>query len=74
MQIYFTHYAEKKFEILNKHEFSCEKDRIKDAVQNPDKVDKKGRYLSAKKEGLKVVYQKEEDALKIITFYPVSSE
>lgn len=69
--IYFTRYAEQKFGILNKHRVSLTKEEVENAVRKADKIDKKGKYLAAKKDNIKVVYQKEEDALKIITFYPV---
>lgn len=71
MNVYFTRYAEQKFGILNKHRVSLTKQDIENVIREPNKVDKKGKYLAAKKENTKVVYQKEEDALKIITFYPV---
>lgn len=74
MNIYFTKYAEQKFHLLEKHKVFLDKDQVESAVKKPDKVDKKGKYLSAKKNNIKVVYQKEDDTLKIITFYPVSSE
>lgn len=67
----FTKYAEQKFEILNKHRVYLTREQVADAVAAPEKITKKGKYLAARKEGVKVVYQKENGALKVITFYPV---
>jgi len=69
--IYFTKYANNKFDILNKHKVYFTKEQIEDTVKLPDKIRKKGNYLSARKEEVKVVYQKEGEMIKIITFYPV---
>lgn len=69
--IYFTKYAEKKFDILNKYKVYLRREQIEDTVKLPDKVNKKGNYLAARKDEVKVVYQKEDGIIKIITFYPV---
>lgn len=69
--LYFTKYAENKFEILNKHKVFFTREQIEDAVASPDKTGKKNGHLTAKKEGVKVIYKKEAGVIKIITFYPV---
>lgn len=69
--IYFTKYAEQKFEILNKHKVFFTKEQIEDCLKLPDKISKKGKYLAARKEGIKVVFQKEGGLNKVITFYPI---
>ena len=69
--IYFTKYAEKKFDILNKHKVYFTREQVEDAVQLPDKLEKKGKYLSARKDEMKVVYKKDNGVVKVITFYPV---
>ncbi len=69
--LYFTKYAENKFEVLNKHKVFFTKEQIEDIVNCPDKVNKKGRYLAARKENVKVVYDKKSDVVRVITFYPV---
>jgi len=51
--IYFTKYAEQKFDILNKHKVYFTREQVEDAVKFPDKVEKKGKYLGAKKEKTK---------------------
>ncbi|MDP3043268.1 MAG: DUF4258 domain-containing protein [bacterium] len=69
--LYFTKYAEQKFDILNKHKVYFTREQIEDAVKSPDKNGKKNRYLTARKDEVKVVYQKDGDLIRIITFYPV---
>ena len=69
--LYFTKYAENKFEILNKYKVYITREQVEDAINLPDKISKKGKYLAARKENIKVVYKKENGTMKIITFYPV---
>ena len=69
--LYFTKYAEQKFDILNKHKIFFTREQIEDAVNTPDKTGKKDKLLTAQKENIKVIYKKDEDILKIITFYPI---
>ncbi len=69
--IYFTKYAEQKFDILNKYKVYFTREQIEDTIKLPDKVNKKGIYLAARKEEVKVVYEKEGGNIKVITFYPV---
>jgi len=68
---YFTKYAENKFDILNKHKVYFTREQVEDAVSAPDKAGKKGKLLTARKENIKVIYKKEAEMIKIITFYPV---
>jgi len=72
--IYFTKYAEQKFEILNKYKVFFTREQIEDAVAAPDKISKKGKYLAARRDGIKVVYSKQQENIRIITFYPVKQE
>ncbi|MCK5320898.1 hypothetical protein KAJ61_05950 [Candidatus Parcubacteria bacterium] len=69
--IYFTSYANQKFEILNKHKVFFRKEEIEDVIKNPDKTVKKGNYLSVRKDNIKVVYDKREGVARVITFYPI---
>lgn len=69
--IYFTKYAESKFDILNKHKVYFTKEQIEYVVNLPDKISKKGKYLAARKDDIKAVYQKEGEIIKVVTFYPV---
>lgn len=69
--IYFTKYANKKFDILNKHKVFITKEEIEEVAKLPDKSTKKGKYLFIQKGGIKVVLKKEDGMNKVITFYPV---
>lgn len=69
--LYFTRYAENKFETLNKHKVYFTREQIEEAISRPDHSGKKRAYLTARKNGLKIVYKKQADVIKIITFYPV---
>ncbi|MFH0923714.1 MAG: hypothetical protein V1825_03190 [Candidatus Falkowbacteria bacterium] len=71
--IYFTKYAEQKFDILNKHKVYFTKEQIEDVVKLPDKISKKGKYLAARKDDIKAVYQKDNGVMRVITFYPVKA-
>lgn len=71
LMIYFTKYAEKKFDILNKHKVYFTREQIEETLKLPDKTGKKGKYLTAQKNGIKVIYKKEGELIKIITFYPM---
>ena len=69
--IYFTKYAEQKFEILHKYKVFFTKEQIEDTIKQPEKISRKGNYLAARKENIKVVYLKEGEVIKVITFYPI---
>ena len=69
--IYFTKYAEQKFDILNKHKVYFTKEQIEDTLKSPDKINKKGKYLTANKDKVKIIYQKTNGVIRVITFYPV---
>ncbi|MBU1729980.1 hypothetical protein KJ557_00235 [Patescibacteria group bacterium] len=68
--LYFTKYAEQKFDILNKHKVFFTREQIEDTINTPDKAGKKNNHLTAEKEGVKVVYKKDGEIIKIITFFP----
>jgi hypothetical protein len=69
--LYFTKYAEQKFDILNKYKVFFTKEQVEDTVANAGKINKKRKYLIAKKDGVAVIYKKEDEVAKIITFYPI---
>ncbi|NTW22287.1 hypothetical protein HGA34_01930 [Candidatus Falkowbacteria bacterium] len=69
--IYFTAYANQKFDILQKHKVYVIKEQIQDAIKSPDKVSKKGKYFSATKDEWRVIYQKQAEVIRVLTFYPV---
>lgn len=74
--IYFTKHANSKFNILKKHKFSILRKQVIETVENPEKFDYSRTPLLIvqrkidKNHVLRVVYKKEEDLIKIITFYP----
>ena len=70
--IHYTKYAEQKFDILNKYKVYFTREQVEDAVKSPDKIEKKGKYLGARKDDVKVVYRKEGGTVKVVTFYPVN--
>lgn len=70
---YFTKYAENKFDVLNRHKIFFTREQVEDAVATPERQGKKGKFMTAQKEGVKVIYKKDGDILKIITFFPVKN-
>ncbi len=68
--IYFTKYAEKKFSVLNDHKVFIRREEVETALATPDKRGRIGACLTAEKGGVKVIYQKEGDVKRVITFYP----
>ncbi len=71
--LYFTKYAENKFTTLNKHKVYFTREQIEDAVNVPDQTSKKSIYQISHKENIGVIYTKESDTVKIITFYPIKN-
>lgn len=69
--IFFTKYANDKFDILNKHKVYFIKEQIEDVVKTPETTKKKGKYFFVTKDGIKVVYKIEGEIIKVITFYPI---
>ncbi|MFA6550962.1 MAG: hypothetical protein WCV41_00310 [Patescibacteria group bacterium] len=68
--IYFTKYANDKFEILNKYKTFVTKEQVEEAVRLPDVTRRKGKYSIYVKGELAVVVKMEDGINKIITFYP----
>jgi len=69
--IYFTKYANKKFEILNNYKVFITKETVEEAIKSPDKSLKKGKYIFILKDRLKIIIKTEGDINKVITFFPV---
>ena len=69
--LYFTKYANNKFDILNKHEVYFRREEVEDAVSAPDNLRKSGKNYFAHKDRVGVVYEKDGEEIKIITFYPI---
>lgn len=68
--IYFTKYAENKFDILNKHQVFFTREQIEETINLADKTTHQGKYWAAAKENIKVLFKKEGEIIKVITFYP----
>lgn len=69
---YFTRYADDKFALLNRHGVFLRKEQVSAALAQPERRGKIGKFLTAEKDGVKVVYQKDGGIKRIITFYPLS--
>ena len=69
--IYFTNYAEKKFDILNKHQVFFTKEQVKETINKPDQIKKKNQYLIASRENIRVIYEEKNSTKRVLTFYPV---
>ncbi len=67
---YFTKYAEKKFDILNKHKVYITREQVEDCLAEKN-LERKGKYYLAKKDGIGVVFDKQGGKIRIITFYPI---
>lgn len=78
--IYYTKYAEKKFDILNKHGVFFTKEQIKDTIKLPDKTgiisttSNKKEFHSCEKDGIKVIFKKESGIIIVVTFYPTKEK
>lgn len=69
--IYFTNYANKKFDILNDYKVFITKEQVEDVAQYPEQTIKKGKYLFATKDNICAVLMKTHGAFHVITFYPI---
>jgi len=78
--IIFTKHAKDKFEILKRHKFYISEKQVLETIEKPDLIDyTRAPILIAqrkfdKKHVLRVVYKKESQVIKIITFYPGRKE
>lgn len=69
--LYFTKYADQKFEILNRHKVYFTREQIEEAVKLPDSNGRRGRYFWVEKDGLRVILRREGEVEKVLTFFPV---
>lgn len=69
--VYFSKYAEQKFDILNKHNVFYTKEQIIDVVKEPSEIKNEKNHSFAIKDNIKVIYSIQADTKKIITFFPV---
>jgi hypothetical protein len=76
MKITFSKHAKLKFVDLAEHGFKITKEQIEDALNNPEGVikDEKDRLIAQRAIDethiIRVIYRKEGDLIKVITFYP----
>lgn len=71
--IHFTKYSDIKFDILNKHKVFYTREQIEEVINIPDKIEKHGKFYFATKDEVKVIYKKDGEIIKIITFYPIKN-
>ncbi len=71
--IHYTSYANQKFDILNQHKVFVRKEEVEEAVLEPDEIDEQENHIGAVKDGLKVIYKKEGEIIKIVTFFPLKN-
>ncbi|RMD59766.1 hypothetical protein D6821_00425 [Candidatus Parcubacteria bacterium] len=69
---HYTNYANQKFDILNKHKVYITKEQVENALRQPLRLDKKGKYYFAYGEEVGVVYRLEDKIKIIITFFPLA--
>ncbi len=76
MKINFTKHAELKFRDLEEQGFKITKEQVKSALNMPENILKGGRGRLIAQRGIdeshmiRVIYEKGEDSIKVITFYP----
>jgi hypothetical protein len=72
----FTHHAERKFEILQRHGFSVTREQVEVVVNRPERVlpQPDGTCIAQRtisdRHVLRVIYREEAGARIVITFYP----
>ncbi len=75
--IFFTAYAHKKFVMLERHGVLVSREEVTATAESPDAVDDTRKPLIFARKKLRdertmcVVYKKEEELKRIITFYPL---
>ena len=75
-EIIFSKHALLKIEILRAHGIILEEKFLKNALKNPDRIDRgyKDRFIAQKKldhdHVLRIVYEEQVDSLSVITLYP----
>ncbi|MEM2955669.1 MAG: hypothetical protein QXM25_03020 [Nitrososphaerales archaeon] len=80
MRIVYTKHSKNKFGLLKTHGFRITKEQVKEAILNPESVTLsiKGRFIAQRRLNethvIRVIYSKEKDIIKVITFYPARRE
>jgi len=76
MKIIFTKHAKEKFQILKEQGFIVKLKQVLDTLKNPDLIDHSRLPLLIAQKSidqehvLRVVFKKENNIIKVITFYP----
>jgi hypothetical protein len=75
-KIKYTAHAEEKFYILSKYGFILEKKQIEEAIHSPDRCEERDEEMVftkiiSQRHAIRVICKREEDMLKVITFYPI---
>lgn len=76
MKINFTKHAELKFADLEEQGFQITREQVENALNMPENIIEggKGRLIAQRAidetHMIRVIYEKEEDSIKVITFYP----
>lgn len=71
MMISFTAYANKKFDVLARHGYSISRECVIDAAAGAEAAEHP--LFFAQKNNIRVVSRRESGIVRVITFYPVSS-
>ena len=80
IEIIYTSHAENKFKVLRKYGVSYTKTQIEDILLHPDSIkeSEKGRMVAQKAMSkthlIRVIYEKRDNILNVITFYPARRE
>ena len=76
MKIIFTEHAELKFKDLEKQGFKLVKVQVEDAINIPQDIRESTKGLLIAQRAIdethmiRVIYEKKEDSIRVITFYP----
>ncbi|GFO95934.1 hypothetical protein ig2599ANME_0116 [groundwater metagenome] len=80
MKIIFTDHAKVKFKILKRHGFEVSEKKVRDIIKNPETKSKgrKDRFIVQGSVDdthvIRVIFENENNIIKIITFYPARRE
>ena len=75
-RVKFAEHAHGKFALLRKYGFEIDESTVRCVIENPSRLDSRGNQLLALKpmdqeHAVRVVYEKVNDNIVVITFYPV---
>lgn len=78
-RVRFTKHAREKFDFVRRYGFDVDKEKVREVVLSPDRLDERGGQFLALKaldetHALRVVYEERKGYLVVITFYPVKRD